>query len=165
VKKEFDELQDKFEELLENIKKLINELLTLLSSKTPATPEQIAQIVKDINGFESQVAQLSGQVAALCDKVDFQGAVSAINLAQKFNPGCNTQLIVDAAKQSAAGDCREMEKQAKTLDGILDSVKKIAESLSTKDPANNQEVLLILHQLEDAIDQLKKKGPSAQSTH
>jgi uncharacterized protein Yka (UPF0111/DUF47 family) len=154
-RKEFLALLDKMNEIIQEIKKLVQELMTFVGSKTPPTPDQLAQIMGRMETALGQARSCLDDCEALSAKTEFTGLKDATYLAMVLHPKSPIDLLQEETKLKK----KELQflQTLQKADEVLQSQKKMAEAIAKMLDKHGPPKMGELQQLLEEIDQLEKK--------
>lgn len=155
-KKEFDALLDKMQQIIQEITKLVQELMAFVGSKTPPTPDQLAQIMGQMDAALGKAHSCLDDCEALSAKTGFSALGYAIT---KEKPKTDSAVKVFLGEEITREKKNELQllHTLQKADEIVQSQKKLAEAFAKMLAKQGAPNMSELQQMLQEIDQLEKK--------
>jgi ferritin-like protein len=151
-KKEFDALLDKMQQIVQEITKLVQELMAWVGSKTPPTPDQLAQIMGQMDVALGESKSCLDDCNALFAKTEFAALGAATPKAKKSQ----IQEILNEETKLKKKEL-QLSQLFQKADEIEQSQKKLMEAIAKMLAKHGPPKMSELQQLIQEIDQLEKK--------
>ena len=157
IKREFDDLLEEMEEVMQQAQKIFQELTALLSSGTPPSPQQVAVLLGKMELLIEESNRLREQTDGLATKMEFAGFIDTL----RKNLGTSQDLtdlkrqlsekIADRPKQL---ELSQLSSQV-SKDG-LKAIEELAQMTVAKGSMNEADVEQLLQTLSQLSDSISK---------
>lgn len=151
-KKEFDALFDKMQKIIQEITKLVQELMAFVGSKIPPTPDQLAQIMGQMDVALGEAHSCLEDCNTLSAKTEFAALKAATPKAKQSQ----LQEILQEETKLKKNELQLFQTLQKA-DDIEQSQKKLTEAIAKMLAKHGPPKMSELQQLIQEIDQLEKK--------
>ncbi len=155
-KKEFDALLDKMQQIIQEITKLVQELMAFVGSKTPPTPDQLAQIMGQMDVALGKAHSCLEDCNALSAKTEFAGIGAAI-IKEKLKTDPHVRMFLYEEITELKKNELQLSQLFQKADEVVESQKKLTEAIAKMLAKQRAPNMSELQQLLQEIDQLEKK--------
>ena len=152
INREFDDLLEEMEEVMQQAQKIFQELTALLSSGTPPSPQQLAALFGKMGLLMEKSNWLREQADGLATKMEFASFVDAFK--QGESQDLNRELSEKIADRPKQLELSQLSSQVSK--DSLKAIEELAQMTVAKGSMNEADVEQLLQTLSQLSDSISK---------